>query len=688
MLKSCQHGMTDTSRPRSLSLLLGLRQLQGLLLRQRSHCQVPGTSALRWAFHRLKRKSRFPSRLPMRHVSRASMASTIKSEWHNAGTLEDSASNASSQGPSFVGYGSQSPEPEFTGAGACLVESAFGFEAPNEEKIEEAQEITVNWSELAHSNGLVSTQAPTSQRSSSSMQVSELVSWMPAQAAPMGTMASAVGTRAKYTEAPLAIGMGTRSNFAEAAPMGTMASAVGTRANYTEAPLAIGMGTRSNFAEAAPMGTMASAAVPLETTAGSQANYEVAPMRTMAACVGTDMQAMDFGIGCQVQMDAEVFAPALGTLGQAQMARPINQGATVDIVCCSTEGQVSVPVPAVRSSYSAPVRASVSSTVSPPRAFAKDLHPEAFHSAEEIDTIVRRIIQEVLGDAKVSHRPELSDLWCDQILERVLKEVSSLGRPFKYMATCVISKQPGSLDTARQWAEEKTTRARRTKIDGRPPKEGGVEGAVSPTPTATIVTVSLDPDLDLAAPETRADEEDLVVAMARAKVVEKVELEVTFQPPDLGALQEMAPLPTTTFIICLLIERKREWFGILLRQTRSETCCEIKALKSLKGKDAGNTRTDGKVLGPMRMPRSGRWRRKIEVHDFGPAISSPAYFSALEDLSGRTWTNGLLLLPFGIRSMIVCVAAVWAMVAWTALSLSTPAGVSDQFRLRPTAVEL
>ena len=37
------------------------------------------------------------------------------------------------------------------------------------------------------------------------------------------------------------------------------------------------------------------------------------------------------------------------------------------------------------------------------------------------------IFRKVLGDAKVSHRPELSDLWCDQILERVLKEVSSLG---------------------------------------------------------------------------------------------------------------------------------------------------------------------------------------------------------------------------------------------------------------------
>lgn len=37
---------------------------------------------------------------------------------------------------------------------------------------------------------------------------------------------------------------------------------------------------------------------------------------------------------------------------------------------------------------------------------------------------------------------------------------------------------------------------------------------------------------------SRADEGDLVVAMARAKVVEKVELEVTFQPPGLEALPD------------------------------------------------------------------------------------------------------------------------------------------------------
>ncbi|CAJ1369106.1 unnamed protein product [Effrenium voratum] len=75
---------------------------------------------------------------------------------------------------------------------------------------------------------------------------------------------------------------------------------------------------------------------------------------------------------------------------------------------------------------------------------------EAQHSAQEIDGIVQGIIQQVLGDAKYS--PELSDLWCDQILELSLKKVSSLGagpgRPFKYIATCVISPQSAALDTA------------------------------------------------------------------------------------------------------------------------------------------------------------------------------------------------------------------------------------------------
>eukprot|EP00931_Biecheleriopsis_adriatica_P083461 TRINITY_DN57050_c0_g1_i1.p1 TRINITY_DN57050_c0_g1~~TRINITY_DN57050_c0_g1_i1.p1 ORF type:complete len:146 (+),score=16.53 TRINITY_DN57050_c0_g1_i1:105-542(+) len=69
-------------------------------------------------------------------------------------------------------------------------------------------------------------------------------------------------------------------------------------------------------------------------------------------------------------------------------------------------------------------------------------------TAEEIDSLVRDIISEVLGNKP--YAAETCDLWCDQILERSLRRISALGRPFKYIATCVISRQHGGsvLDTA------------------------------------------------------------------------------------------------------------------------------------------------------------------------------------------------------------------------------------------------
>mmetsp|Transcript_125627 Transcript_125627/g.250670 ORF Transcript_125627/g.250670 Transcript_125627/m.250670 type:complete len:116 (+) Transcript_125627:86-433(+) len=69
------------------------------------------------------------------------------------------------------------------------------------------------------------------------------------------------------------------------------------------------------------------------------------------------------------------------------------------------------------------------------------------HSAKEIDGIVRHAIDEVLGDRPYSL--ELADAWCDHILDRSLRQIAAMGSPFKYMATCVISKQTGAvLDTA------------------------------------------------------------------------------------------------------------------------------------------------------------------------------------------------------------------------------------------------
>lgn len=69
------------------------------------------------------------------------------------------------------------------------------------------------------------------------------------------------------------------------------------------------------------------------------------------------------------------------------------------------------------------------------------------HSVAEVDHIVQGVIGKVLGEQRYS--PNLVDAWCDQILETSLTQIASLGRPFKYIGTCVISEQgSGTLDTA------------------------------------------------------------------------------------------------------------------------------------------------------------------------------------------------------------------------------------------------
>eukprot|EP00928_Gymnodinium_smaydae_P048282 TRINITY_DN32271_c0_g1_i1.p1 TRINITY_DN32271_c0_g1~~TRINITY_DN32271_c0_g1_i1.p1 ORF type:complete len:139 (-),score=26.80 TRINITY_DN32271_c0_g1_i1:89-451(-) len=68
---------------------------------------------------------------------------------------------------------------------------------------------------------------------------------------------------------------------------------------------------------------------------------------------------------------------------------------------------------------------------------------------EEVDALAREAIAGVLGDR--GYVEAEADTWADQILERTLRGIASLGRPYKYIATCVISKQAGqaaALDTA------------------------------------------------------------------------------------------------------------------------------------------------------------------------------------------------------------------------------------------------
>eukprot|EP00929_Paragymnodinium_shiwhaense_P026891 TRINITY_DN15894_c0_g1_i1.p2 TRINITY_DN15894_c0_g1~~TRINITY_DN15894_c0_g1_i1.p2 ORF type:complete len:146 (-),score=24.96 TRINITY_DN15894_c0_g1_i1:126-527(-) len=74
-------------------------------------------------------------------------------------------------------------------------------------------------------------------------------------------------------------------------------------------------------------------------------------------------------------------------------------------------------------------------------------HLQPAHVAEEIDAIVQKAIDEVLQNRP--YHDGYADLWADQILDVSLKRISCLGKPFKYIGTCVLAKQPGSaLDTA------------------------------------------------------------------------------------------------------------------------------------------------------------------------------------------------------------------------------------------------
>lgn len=71
------------------------------------------------------------------------------------------------------------------------------------------------------------------------------------------------------------------------------------------------------------------------------------------------------------------------------------------------------------------------------------------HIAEEIDAILQQAIAEILQDRR--YQDGAADLWSDLILDTSLKRIASLGKPCKYIGTCVISKQGAgysALDTA------------------------------------------------------------------------------------------------------------------------------------------------------------------------------------------------------------------------------------------------
>ncbi|CAJ1399325.1 unnamed protein product [Effrenium voratum] len=196
------------------------------------------------------------------------------------------------------------------------------------------------------------------------------------------SMAAGMGTRSAVSEAPLAIGMGTRGWGNEA----SMAAGMGTRSAVSEAPPAIGMGTRGWGNEAAPaigMGTRgwgneATLAVGMGTRSGVEAaagmgTRSEAPMAIGMGTRSSYAEAPAFGIDAPVQSFAPAsFAMEAVTVATGQAAGvPRQQGTTVDIVSCCSEGQamgqgtmchrpsaVSPPSPAAPSVSFSPAQAS------------------------------------------------------------------------------------------------------------------------------------------------------------------------------------------------------------------------------------------------------------------------------------------------------------------------------------------
>mmetsp|Transcript_10140 Transcript_10140/g.22833 ORF Transcript_10140/g.22833 Transcript_10140/m.22833 type:complete len:146 (-) Transcript_10140:125-562(-) len=73
--------------------------------------------------------------------------------------------------------------------------------------------------------------------------------------------------------------------------------------------------------------------------------------------------------------------------------------------------------------------------------------PGQAHLPDEVDALIRQVIAEVLQEKP--YEAAAADSWCEAILDGSLKRIASLGRPFKYIATCVVSRQCGSIvDTA------------------------------------------------------------------------------------------------------------------------------------------------------------------------------------------------------------------------------------------------
>mmetsp|Transcript_72023 Transcript_72023/g.204431 ORF Transcript_72023/g.204431 Transcript_72023/m.204431 type:complete len:111 (-) Transcript_72023:80-412(-) len=62
--------------------------------------------------------------------------------------------------------------------------------------------------------------------------------------------------------------------------------------------------------------------------------------------------------------------------------------------------------------------------------------------SEQVNEIVKTAITKTLGTAQFSK--DRVNQWCSQIIDDCLKELAKLGKPFKYVVTCIVMQKNGS----------------------------------------------------------------------------------------------------------------------------------------------------------------------------------------------------------------------------------------------------
>ena len=59
-------------------------------------------------------------------------------------------------------------------------------------------------------------------------------------------------------------------------------------------------------------------------------------------------------------------------------------------------------------------------------------------NTEEVQKIAKNAIEQVVNQENVSYQKDKVNQWCSQIIEGCIKDLVKLGKPFKYVVTCIL----------------------------------------------------------------------------------------------------------------------------------------------------------------------------------------------------------------------------------------------------------